>query len=290
MVYMKQFTAEGHEAYKEWITGMKSAPSMRINRTLDRGANAEEFTDANGSRVDLDVNREFATAFDFAEYLYSQFSGNAAEKKATVVSIMENEQVADWLIYSYFKQLCSKFSSGANRGRYDVKERARYCLELGGRQKIYRHLVVGRLAVYATYPNIANPSQSLARLCLTHQPHTFGRAMDVISSTEDIFFNAEIMKVLHRLYWDDGEDKPKTNFTDNEHPLVDGCLFRFMGPNSFYDQHYLTHDFRSMDEDEIIALMRGSCGTEFDGWLDEGGAGDADPDEVTADIDPAEES
>lgn len=290
MVNMKQFTVEGHEAYKEWITSMKSAPKMVIKRALGTGTNVEEFTDASGNQVDLDINREFATAFEFAEYLYSQFSGNTAQRKATVVSIMENERVADWLIFSYFKQLCSKFSSGVNRGRYDVKERARYCLELGGRQKIYRHLVVGRLAVYATYPNLGNPSQSLARLCLTHQPHKFGRAMDVISSTEDIFFNVEIMKVLHRLYWDDEEGKPKTNFTDNEHPLDNGCLFRFMGPNSFYDQHYLTHDFRSMDEEEIIALMRASCGTEFDGWLNEEGAVDADPDEVAADIDPAEES
>jgi hypothetical protein len=268
MTNMQQFTAEGHEAYKEWITSMKAAPKMRISRALGTGTNVEGFTDANGGQVDLDINRDFDTAYDFAEYLYSQFNGTAPVRKATVVKIMENERAADWLIYAYFEQLCSKFSEGINRGRYDVKERARYCLELGGRQKIYRHLVVGRLAVYATYPNIANPSQSLARLCLFHPPHVFGRAMDVISSTEDIFFNTEIMKVLHRLYWSDRDRTPKTGFTENKHPLADGCLFRFMGPNSFYDQHYLTHDFRSMTENEIVTLMQSSCGTEFDGWLD----------------------
>jgi len=274
MVNMKQFTAEGHEAYKEWITSMKAAPQEGISLTLGLGANVEEFIDASGGQVDLDL-RNFDTAFSFAEHLYSRLNGTDVVKKETVVSIMENERAADWLIYAYFSQLCSKFTNGADIGKYKLGERARYCLELGGRQKIYRHLVVGRLAVYATYPNLMRPEESLARLCLTHPPHKFGRAMDVISSTEDIFFNKEIMKVLHRLYWSGRDRTPKTLFTNNEHPLAAGCLFRFMGPNSFYDQHYLTHDFRSMTEVEIVALMRSSCGTEFDGWLDVEQAADA---------------
>jgi len=272
MVDMKQFTSEGHKAYKKWLLGMKTNPKSSINRSLQDMT--EDFRDSNGNPVELNIGKAFETALEFAAYLFGAFSGTNDERKATVFKIMENERAADWLIYIYFKQLCAKKTKGKYKGKYKVGELARYELQLGGRQKIYRHLIAGRLAVYATYPNITNPEESLARLCLTHKPEVFSRAMDVISSTEEIFFNENMMKILNKLYWDETLEKPKTNTTANEHPLADGCLYRFMGPNSFYDQHYLTHDFRSMSEDEIITLMKDACGEEFDTWLDNTAPGD----------------
>jgi len=269
MPNIKQFRREGHEDYKIWLASMKAVPKSRINRTLNDEDHTEAFLEATGAPVDLGERRDFETALEFTVHLYSRLNGNNAQKKQSVVMIMENPQVADWLVYHYFEVLRTKYVQGEQVGKYNVGELARYTLDLQGRQKFYRHLVVGRLAVFATYPNIANPDASLSRLCLTHPPNTFSRAMDVISSTEDVFFNEEMMKVLNRLYWNDGAGRPKSKFTDNKHPLKDGCLYRFMGPNSFHDQHHLTHDFRSMTEDEIIELMKSSCGTEFDGWLDQ---------------------
>ena len=264
---IREFTADGHEKYKVWLSSMKAAPKSRINRTLND--HSETFLDATGMEVDLGNRRDFDTALDFAAYVYSKLHGTNDQKKQSVVMIMENPKVADWLVYHYFEILCKKYAQGERAGKYNLGELARYILDLEGRQKIYRHLGVGRLAVFATYPNVARPEESLSRLCLTHSPNTFSRAMDVISSTEDVFFNEEMMKVLNRLYWNNRTDKPKKKFTENKHPLQDGCLYRFVGPNSFYDQHYLTHDFRSMNEDEIIELMKSSCGPEFDGWLDQ---------------------
>lgn len=275
MPEIKQFSKEGHERYKIWLASMKAVPKSRFNRTLNDEDHTETFLDATGATVDLGERRNFDTALEFTVHLYSRLNGNNAQKKQSVVMIMENPQVADWLVYHYFDVLCKKYTQGEQAGKYNVGELARYILDLEGRQKIYRHLVVGRLAVFATYPNVARPEESLSRLCLTHSPNTFSRAMDVISSTEDVFFNEEMMKVLNRLYWNNRTDKPKKKFTENKHPLQDGCLYRFVGPNSFYDQHHLTHDFRSMTEDEIIELMKSSCGTEFDGWLDQDQADEA---------------
>ena len=255
---LKKFTPEGHENYKNWLLNAKVTPQRNKDQTIMNQSVVH--TNSDGNAIDLNI-KSFDTALQFTEHLYGKLAGTNAKREIEVNRILDDPLIADWIVYAYFEHLCK-----VKDGCFDVGELAVYTLDFSGRQKIYRHRVAGRLALFKQYYKL-NCFESKARLYLASNMNEFSKPMDVVSSKEQVLLNSNLISILDELYWDTEEGKPKKGCVSTKHPLKPGSLYRFMGPNSFYDQHYLTYDFRTMSVDEIKALMEEDCPGEFALWF-----------------------
>jgi hypothetical protein len=276
---VKRFTKEGHEAYKRWLEDGKIVPPSSINTTILN--TSTDYVNQDGSPIIVDV-MPYPNSLRFAEHLFTKLSTTTEKRRIEVIRILDDPLVADWIVYAYFDHLCKKNEDDT----YKIGEIALFHLDLSGRQKIYRHRVAGRIALFREY-YAGDAKDSIARLCLTNPMNEFSKPMDVITAQEQIVMNKHLMEVIDEMYFDSTENSPKEGVVHQSYPLNPGTLYRFMGSNSFYDQYHLTHDFRTMEKSEIIDLMKDAYPGEFDKWLDGGDAGDADSDEVATDIDPA---
>ena len=255
---VKRFTKEGHEAYRKWLEDGKVTPPTGINVSILNMS--DEYVNLDGSAIEVNI-QHFGNSLLFAEHVFTKLSSTNEKRKREVIRILDDPLVADWIVYAYFEHLCKK-----QDGKFKIGEIALYYLDLVGRQKIYRHRVAGRLALFRQYYAL-NAEESLARLCLSNPMNKFSKPMDVITAQEQVVMNKGLIEVLDELYFDPDTGTPKTGVVSQDYPLNEGTLLRFMGPNSFYDQYHSTHDFRTMDKTEIIELLKESYPNEFNAWL-----------------------
>ena len=251
-VDLAKFTTKGLEEFKMFLHRVKFEGSDEDTpyNLLSDPKFSTQYGLSHGKRVRINTEESFSNQLDFAKSLCSLTKFATSDDRLKLVS---EPECADWLSLAYFKQICSR--NPDNTGK--VLELARYQLDLEGRQKIYRHLIIGVVAVYHLH-------KQHSRLFLYGPLHKYARTHDVVASKEEVMLNSNLVKVIDELYWDEQNNRPKVNTTKNN-PPPDGALYRFLGPGSFHEQFKSTHDFWTMSKDEIISLLKGE--NEFNSWM-----------------------
>ena len=244
-VDLMKFKPKGLEEFEKFLVrisgGSTDEPPYHI---LNDHIMSEPLHLSTGSHR-INTGQEFNNRLDFGDHLCTFIKTDDDLSK-----ILDDENAGSWLALAYFKAICSRKSGDT----WNVREHARYKLEFGGRQKFHRHLVCSVLASY--YFHGKN-----ARLFLDGPTHKHPDTMEQIGTREEVMLNKELVKVLDTLYWDVKENKPKVGFQNNN-PIPDGAMRRFVGPNSFVEQFGTTYDFWTMDADSIMGILP----DEFEKW------------------------
>jgi hypothetical protein len=155
-----------------------------------------------------------------------------------------------WLSLLYFDQLCPVFVPDF-RGRKKVHDDSCYIPSEDWR-KYYRHKLLGPYSLYKAHGNFA-------AALLTNPVHTVGDINETIASRQEFVQNAEMMKVVHRLYYDQNDNSVKRGATSKEGRK--GSAHRLW---AIKEQLDLTYDLFSMTCEEILAILP----SEFDAWME----------------------
>jgi hypothetical protein len=160
-----------------------------------------------------------------------------------------------WLSLAFFGQLCPIYAQGKNT----VGEEACY-IPSTDYKNYYRHKLLGPFNLYRRHGIYASA-------LLTNPVHTVGDVNETIASRQEFVQNHEMMKVVHRLYYDEEKKSFKRGTTTKEGRR--GSAHRLW---AIKEQLDLTYDFFSMACDDILRLLP----EEFDSWWKDGAGKNTD--------------
>ena len=179
-----RLNASGLATFAGWLESLKAGGSIQAPTSL--------LTEEQGSEplsVEVEVEpREFASRFEAAEYIHTQFSG------AGLTDVESDQGLWAWLSLFYFDAVCPPGRGGARK----PGALARHILEPGNFQRYYRHLLAGPYRIYRAHRD--DPKRALALLC---QPiDSPGDVVEQLASRQELVTNRGIMELATRLYVD----------------------------------------------------------------------------------------
>ena len=180
MTAVRRLTPEGISRFRDWINqgGAGGAPASLLTDP--------ETSEPLGGAATLEV-REFASRYEFGEYLVEQLS----PLPASVIRF--DPGVWDWISLFYIDMLAPVQASGTR----DVKEIVRYSLELRNR-KWSRHLVrMNWMALIEHGP--------MARVMLGLPVNKHSDVLEQLAGQQETFGARSVVQVANQLYWDPRE-------------------------------------------------------------------------------------
>jgi len=247
-VNIKKFNQQGLDEFKSFLNRIKyegSDENPPFSLLSDPGYSEILPLSKQVNRIDID--EVFKDRYDLADRLVSSIFVTESDRTL----LLDDTLAASWLSLAYFNQICER----NNNGKYNCLAINRYILDLEGRQKIYRHLIFSAVATFQLHKN--NSKLFLKNKSL----HVGGELMEQVATKEWVMLNQALVEVLHRLYWDESAETPKTNCQDHN-PVPDGGLRRFVGKGGFADEYRYSYDFWTMTADQIFNLLP----EEFNKW------------------------
>ena len=189
-----------------------------------------------GKSIFVDLDRQFATRFELAEYLYPILT------QLNVADLLMEHGLWEWLSLIWLEQLAKnrsgKFAVGAYE-RYLVVEK----------RKRYRHLVLGPYEIY--HRNRDNPSDALSLLYT--KPSQPGELVGQLGAKLGIVQSRAVVSAATKLYL--SGSKLRRGAADKG----SGSARRF---NAVLEQLDRTFDLQSMAPVEFLHLLP----EEFDSW------------------------
>lgn len=235
MTKLKVFTDEGVNKFRDFLVELKNNPEV-IKPVLSDNKYSENFQ----PEILVDENKIFSSRMELAEYL-NQIFHNSGVKSQNIIS---NDKLWTWLTYLWFDQICPQYGNVRK-----IREMVRYICSTDWR-KYYRHYVASSFRIYNTLGK-ENSLLFLNRLVDDH-----GDYNEQLASRQEIISSPNLIKVAHKLYWDENENRPKRGGSDRKKP---GNLRRLI---KLFGQIELTYDIFSMKSDEIVKTLP----KEFEFW------------------------
>ncbi len=253
-IKLASLTESATDEMKQFLMRIKSGGAEDPPYHLLEGEDNVVVVRLSVGEVTIETSQRITTRGDLAEYL-SQF----IEGPEDLSKLLDDKGTGAFLALAFFETVCPRNPDGTWRitqiEKGKNKDISRYIPNLSDRQRFYRHLVMGPLAIFALHGHIGR-----IFLCQPAQVHP--DTMEQIASREEVMLNGNLIELADRLYWDEVKEDVKVGTTDNA-PVPDGALRRFVGPGSFCEQYGTVYDFWNMSTDEISEILP----DEFDAWL-----------------------
>jgi len=256
-VKLSALTEQAFNEFDGFLTRIKSGSSEDPPFHLLEGEDNIQNLPLSNGLVEIDNTTSISTREDLGKYLNSFL-----KEEDDLSQILDNKFVGSFLALLFFEKICARKADGKwsiaqiGEGK-GGKDRSRYIPNLTSRQRFYRHLVLGPIAIYALHG-------ATGRLYLCQDTFTHPDTMEQIASREELVLNKEIIKLVDLMYWDEEEKRVKPNVVSYD-PVPDGAMRRFVGPGSFTEQYGVVYDFWNMTAEQIRDLLPSP---EFDSWFD----------------------
>ncbi len=225
-----RLNASGLATFSGWLESLKAGGSIQAPTALLAD---EEAIEPLSTEMEVEP-REFASRFEAAEYLHTQFS------TAGLTDIEGDSGLWAWLSLFYFDAVCPP-------GRGDARKPgalARHIPEPGNFQRYYRHLLAGPYRIYRAHRD--DPQRALALLC---QPlDSPGDVVEQLASRQELVTNPGIMELATRLYVDTENRRPKRGAGGKG----GGSARRL---SDIIEQFDLTWDLYASSGEELAAVM-----------------------------------
>ncbi|RDD29366.1 hypothetical protein CR161_00830 [Prosthecochloris sp. ZM] len=230
---VKAFNKEGLKKFRIFIDnlsvqGFLSPPFELLDEST--------LTDSVNGFAEIDDAKHFPDRLSVGKYLNNVLNDLHAEES--------NCGMWAWLSLVYFEQLCPPIRNGKiNPGKvYGYIPSELYT-------EYYRHKLLGPYTLYKLHGEYAST-------LLSNPPHKVGEINEQIASRQTIVSNKEMIKAIHKLYYDADRTTFKRGATTRNKA---GTVDRFWRVKEQLD---FTYDFFSMQADSIIELLP----SEFDRW------------------------
>jgi hypothetical protein len=174
-------------------------------------------------------SRGFASRFEMAEYLHTQFELAGFRPKRTDAGLWA------WIACFFFPRICP-----SSRGVLQPGSTPRWIPQNSDWRRYYRHLIAGPYGIYHAHREA--PKRALAVLC--QRPGRPGDLVEQLASRQQIVTNPSIMQVATDWFVDPGSGQQRRNANSK------GAG----GPRRFVDvlnQFDLTYDLSSMSPEEL---------------------------------------
>lgn len=237
MTEVNVFTPLGNQEFKNYIIDLKKDNSTILpSHILDQSPYIEVF------KPEINIqNKQFATRFEFGEYLFSIFKDYPRQ------ALIKNERLWNWLSLFYIDQLIPTNA----KGKKIVGEISRYAYN-PHYTSFYRHLVACSWDIYSRYGEDS-------KLFLYTPMNKTSQLIWDLACRQNIISNRNLIKVVQILYWKDdgtGHGTIKRGSVTKSRP---GNLTRLI---AILNQLDTTYDFYGMNPEDIITLLP----AEFDIW------------------------
>ncbi|MFA5689291.1 MAG: hypothetical protein WC959_09115 [Kiritimatiellales bacterium] len=159
-----------------------------------------------------------------------------------------------WLSLAYFDQVCPVSTTG-------VRKPGQICGYIPSSKytEYYRHKLLGPYSLFELHGEFASA-------LLSNPVSIVGEINEQLASRQEIVSNKEMMKAVHKLYYDEELQTFKRGATTRKKA---GSVDRFWRVKEQLD---LTYDFFSMTRDDILHLFP----REFDLWWKDGAGHNTD--------------
>lgn len=236
---VKSLNEAGTGAFREYLGRLRENPSEVI--PYEYLSQTEYVSEIRGY-AEVDTDRPLGTRLEAGQFL-EKLLGAVDEHEYS------NSGLWSWLSLAFFEQLCPIYA----QGKMTVGEEACYIPSMDYKN-YYRHKLLGPFNLYRRHGIYASA-------LLTNPVHTVGDVNETIASRQEFVQNQEMMKVVHRLYYDEEKKNFKRGTTTKEGRR--GSAHRLW---AIKEQLDLTYDFFSMNSDDILRLLP----EEFDPWWKDG--------------------
>lgn len=235
MIRLRILSDQGIEKFREYIQSLKDNPNA-----LRPDLNIEPYSNEFQSAVEINEKTIFSTKMELGEYLVHCFE-NAGIGRSSVIGV---RGLWTWLAYLFFDQLCP-----LENGTRKLLDTAKYICS-SHYTDYYRHLVAAPYDIYSLHGNNS-------KLFLHNPLYEHNDFIEQFASKQYIISNANLIEVIHRLYWDEKKNRPKTGAQSKSRHGYHRRL------KKVFDQFELTYDiYNSMISDELLNLLP----EEFDDW------------------------
>lgn len=239
---IRQFTERGIEQFRAYLTAAKAGATDPLPAAL-------LFDDAYARTLDRHITVEpqsFATTLEMVRYLHPKIKALRLEGK------LYDRGLWAWLTAYYFDQVCPPDKAG----RRKVGEIVRYLpsAELDFRDT-KRHLLGAAMRMYDTH------GEKRMQLFLYTPPYERSDFLRLITESQELAANSNLLDSLHRLYWDEFTQRPVRGAKGSKKGTP-GSVLRFF---ALMNQFNRTFDLFSMTGEQIVALLPKD---EFGRWLE----------------------
>ena len=183
----RRLTTLGMNGLEDLLQQQLERDSVDLTSFVEDGANAELVKEL--ADIEFDSNKQFAHAYDAAEYLYSILSTTI-----NPASLLKDANFWTWLALVYLPQLIS-----VKRGQKTFGELAHIRFFPNEWDSYSRHYLAGPFYVYYAHRN--NPQ--VCKAVLWNKPNVRGDIQEYPMAKQRIVQNPAFMATINRLYFDE---------------------------------------------------------------------------------------
>lgn len=241
MISVRVFTDKGVKEFRTFLSDLKNTPARRPPEL-----NEKPYSSKLKSELELlddivvDENKMFNNRMEMGRYLTEKFR-NAGLDRSELIGMAN---LWTWFSSLWHDQLCPKKGNSRFIGR---KER-HICSTSW--KRYYKHLVASSYYMYSLLGG------EYSKLFLERPPHEYGEVTEAVMGRQYIISTKELVKAIHRLFWDENKGKPKTGYASKHRPGTARRLGKIV------NQLRLTYDLRGMKADDILSVFP----SEFNRW------------------------
>ncbi len=240
MMYVRGLNEEGEVKFRKYLKEVKEYPRTE-KPDLNQKKLSQDLT-LEGIEVNINPDKQFETKMKMAKYLSEGFE----DADVDFNELIEYNGLWSWLAYIFFDQLCP-----VEDGERSLGQTERYIC--GKSYKSYsKHLVAFPYYVYTIH------DVRYSKPFLDHSVDYVGNITEQIGSRKYIMSSKSLVKVVHKLYWDE-EEGIKEGVASRKGP---GTFRRF---GKVIEQLKINYDLHGMPEKQILNVLP----SEFDRWLED---------------------
>lgn len=236
MIILRELTDQGEQRFRDYVLNVKHNPN-----SLPPDLNSTQDSLPFYRTVEIDETLTFSSRMEMAKYLSNVFQRAGLSR----TDVIGHSRMWTWLACIWFDCICPLLN-----GRRKVRENARYICSTDYTD-YYRHYIA---ANYDTYMTLGEEN---SRLFLWREPHLLSDFTEQLASRQWFISSVPLVKLAHKLYWDENAKRPKVGATDRKHAGNTRRLLKVAG------QFELTYDLHSMTPESIMQLLP----EEFRKWM-----------------------
>lgn len=236
MMIVRELTDQGIQHFRDYILEVKEKPA-HPRPNLDSPEDSRPFN----RLIEIDEHMTFSSRMEMARYLSDVFHKAGLNR----TDVIGHSGMWTWLAYVWFDVVCPIV-----HGKRKVREMARYICSSDYRD-YYRHYIAANYDIYSAL------GEENSRLFLWGEPHLLSDFIEQLASRQWFVSSIPLVKLAHRLYWDERAGRPKVGATDRNRPGNTRRLLKVVG------QFELTYDVHSMRPESIMNLLP----AEFRIWM-----------------------
>jgi hypothetical protein len=254
---LSELTSAGRSAFKGLIATAPSIEIAELECRIREIAGSPKTAKIIEKSVEVPLFPELATRRDTAELT----SRLLKEANREADPRFGHEMLFSWLALMFLPSLCDRTRAG------HAKTRTPHAyIQTSSSTDSYRHLVACPYWLHSTFG-------SHARVFLAQKAFVHPDVAEQLISSASIRDSAAVVEVVDRLYWDDNQEKIKSNITAREDlgaPPPPGMVQKTPKPGTLHalvavlGQIECTYDLRSMSANQIINKLP----AEFLPWLE----------------------